>query len=178
MAGAFLGMGIGGGILGGILAYKDTKEQARMMKANAAMAAREAQREKDVAFEKAREKRREQERLKSRQIVLMAKSGLHPTSKTFQLVTAKSKELMERQMRIVTEQGTFAYNQKMAESAMYRRQAKYLSQTALWRAGTALASSLGSAGMSYMAQTAQPRTMPLQTSIANQWMSEPLGLSW
>lgn len=123
--------------------YQAGKEEKKLRKQNAAILAREAEREKEVAGEQAREKRIEGQRLRKRQNVLYAKSGVKAGTGTPLLVRNETVRRIEQQARIIQEHGEFAYSTGMSRAALERKKGRAAKKRGMFQAGSTLATGLG-----------------------------------
>jgi len=123
--------------------YRAGKREERFRKANAAIIAEQAKKERAAYGEQAKEKRLEKRRLIARQNVLYAKSGVKPGIGTPLLVREETARRMEEQARIIQEHGEFAYSMGMSRAALERRRGRYAKKRGMWEAGSTLATGIG-----------------------------------
>lgn len=143
-AGAGIGLQAFGMYQQGKAAESAAKSNAALAIRNAEIAAEEAKHARKIAGEEARERKKE-----GRSILAYQKT-LYTDFKTGAgspfLVREKSKKQLERQVRIISERGQYAYGRAMSERyiylgqyGMFKKQGKSASRSAMWGAGTTLA---------------------------------------
>ena len=130
--------------------YREGKAEQSAYKRQAAIDVTEAERSREVATQEALDAAREGARLKARQNVLYAKSGVKAGTGTPLVVSDYTNEELARRGRIIMEQGEYGYEYRMSKAAGAKKMARSAGKKAMWKAGTTLATGLGQGLETYM----------------------------
>lgn len=155
---AFLLTSLFGSVFGAVNQYGQGKEAERIHRRNAQIIEQQGIRERKVARTQARERRKEGQRLKARQIVLYAKSGVSPAGGTPLGVTEESLRRIEEQASVIQEHGRYAFERSQSEAYLERQMGKSARRRGKYSAFASLATGLGRAGRDfYTYQDTKPK---------------------
>lgn len=126
-----------------ISSYREGKAEESAYERSAAIAAMEGRRAKEVSIQEALDAAREGARLKARQTVLYAKSGVKAGAGTPLVVSDYTNEELARRGRIIMEQGEYAYEYGLSQAKSYKKMARSAGKRGIWKAGLTLATGFG-----------------------------------
>ena len=141
---------IAGSLFSGLNTVKAGKLAKKLHNRNALILEQRAVRSRKIAREKARQRRTEGSRLRARQVVLYAKSGLAGAGRgTRRLVGDETTRRIERQAGILQERGAFEFDLLTEQARQERKFGRDALRTSKRQAFASLATGLGGAGMDF-----------------------------